>query len=145
MGSNSASATSSAAPDEALQDFVLPVQGMTCAACVAHVEKALGTVPGVRAARVNLATESASVAASTIDATRLRSAIEAAGYEVPTERTLLDVEGMTCASFAANSPVAGPTAPSRYRCRRVPRIAWALSYRMVTRAPNIKRHRGFRP
>ncbi|HTT11681.1 MAG TPA: heavy metal translocating P-type ATPase [Burkholderiaceae bacterium] len=102
MGSNSASAISSAASEEALQSFVLPVQGMTCAACVAHVEKALGTVPGVRAARVNLATESASVAATTVDAARLRSAVEAAGYAVPTERVLLDIEGMTCASCVAH-------------------------------------------
>ena len=41
MGSNSASAISSAASKASPQRFVLPVQGMTCAACVAHVEKAL--------------------------------------------------------------------------------------------------------
>src|SRR5512134_2090636 len=82
--------------------FVLPVQGMTCASCVAHVEKALATVPGVRAAAVNLATESASIEAPSIDAARLRAAVEDAGYGVPTERTQLDIEGMTCASCVAH-------------------------------------------
>jgi copper ion binding protein len=41
----------------------LHVQGMTCASCVARVEKALMTVPGVTAASVNLATEKATVRA----------------------------------------------------------------------------------
>ena len=38
------------------QTLTLPVAGMTCASCVARVEKALKKVPGVTAARVNLAT-----------------------------------------------------------------------------------------
>jgi Cu+-exporting ATPase len=75
---------------------------MTCAACVAHVEKALAAVPGVSAATVNLATESAAVATASVDAGRLRSAVEQAGYEVPTTRTQLAVEGMTCASCVAH-------------------------------------------
>jgi len=32
------------------------VSGMTCAACVRHVEKALASMPGVSAVSVNLAT-----------------------------------------------------------------------------------------
>ncbi|HMN58130.1 MAG TPA: heavy metal translocating P-type ATPase, partial [Ottowia sp.] len=39
----------------------LGVGGMTCASCVARVEKALAKVPGVQQAAVNLATESARV------------------------------------------------------------------------------------
>ena len=38
----------------------LQLAGMTCASCVARVEKALTAVPGVRQASVNLATEKAS-------------------------------------------------------------------------------------
>jgi len=37
----------------------LPVEGMTCAACVGHVENALRGVPGVVEASVNLGTEKA--------------------------------------------------------------------------------------
>jgi Cu+-exporting ATPase len=102
MESSSASAILSAARNDTPPRFVLPVQGMTCAACVAHVEKALAAVPGVRAASVNLANESASVSASAIDAGRLRTAVEQAGYEVPTERMQLNIEGMTCASCVAH-------------------------------------------
>ena len=39
----------------------LPIEGMTCAACVGHVERALAKVDGVVAVNVNLATERASV------------------------------------------------------------------------------------
>ena len=38
-----------------------PVEGMTCASCVRRVEKAISAVPGVSAANVNLATETADV------------------------------------------------------------------------------------
>ncbi|CAN5879433.1 heavy metal translocating P-type ATPase [soil metagenome] len=61
---------------------------MTCASCVSRVEKALGQVPGVSSASVNLATESARVVASSslptglgeLDAL-LRRAVRSAGYE----------------------------------------------------------------
>ena len=39
----------------------LAVEGMTCASCIGRVEKVLATVPGVSAAAVNLATETATV------------------------------------------------------------------------------------
>jgi len=59
----------------------LAVSGMTCAACVRRVERALGKVPGVETAAVNLATEQAIVTLSgqaTIN--DLISAVDAAGY-----------------------------------------------------------------
>ncbi len=59
---------------------LLSIEGMTCASCVARVEKALQKVPGVSAATVNLATEKASVhGAAALDA--LVAAVRAAGYE----------------------------------------------------------------
>ncbi|HCN88268.1 MAG TPA: hypothetical protein DIT28_03705, partial [Oxalobacteraceae bacterium] len=45
-------------------DFTFNVSGMTCASCVARVEKALKNVPGVTQASVNLATEKAQVKAT---------------------------------------------------------------------------------
>jgi Cu+-exporting ATPase len=81
--------------------LVLPVRGMSCASCVAHVEKALAAVPGVASASVNLATESAAVEMTTPDARALRAAVDAAGYEVPAQRVALAIEGMTCASCVA--------------------------------------------
>ena len=65
----------------------LGIGGMTCASCVARVEKALKKVPGVQDVSVNLATESArvTVAPDAGDAAAmepvLRRAVRDAGYE----------------------------------------------------------------
>ncbi|WP_085314930.1 heavy metal translocating P-type ATPase [Derxia lacustris] len=58
------------------------VDGMTCASCVARVEKALARVPGVLSAEVNLATETATLrlAGQSDDDAALAAAIERAGY-----------------------------------------------------------------
>ena len=62
---------------------VLDVEGMTCAACVGHVEKALRAAPGVIDATVNLVTREATVrfdpAVASVDA--LCAAVDDAGYE----------------------------------------------------------------
>ncbi|MFL5200482.1 MAG: heavy metal translocating P-type ATPase [Microvirga sp.] len=67
----------------------LKIDGMTCASCVNRVEKALGRVPGVENASVNLATERASIRylgnADIVD--RLIGAVEQTGYEAkPVQR-----------------------------------------------------------
>jgi len=63
-----------------MNNTVLNIDGMTCASCVARVEKALRAVPGVSGASVNLATEKASVQGEAApDA--LAAAVRAAGYE----------------------------------------------------------------
>jgi Cu+-exporting ATPase len=60
----------------------LPIEGMTCASCVARVERALKAVPGVASAEVNLATETASVALAEGAAPEsLVAAVRDAGYE----------------------------------------------------------------
>lgn len=59
------------------------VGGMTCAACVRRVERAIAREPGVVSASVNLATGKASVEylPDAIDAGRIRAAIAQAGYQ----------------------------------------------------------------
>ena len=82
----------------------LGVGGMTCASCVARVEKALQKVPGVDSAAVNLATESARVH-FVGDAGELgpllRRAVRDAGYEPrAAEAALSEGEGGPWAGFA---------------------------------------------
>lgn len=82
-------------------NITLPIEGMTCASCVFHVEKALSKVDGVDSVSVNLATERADIHASgSVDRAALVKAVKDAGYEVPASAnaTELAVEGMTCAS-----------------------------------------------
>lgn len=71
--------------NEQMERIELPVEGMSCASCVARVEKALTGVKGVVSASVNLAAEKAfieydSKAAQLKD---LKIAVENAGYSVP--------------------------------------------------------------
>ena len=55
------------------------VSGMTCAACQAHVEKAVSKVPGVKQVTVSLLTNSMSVEGD-VPAKDVVSAVEKAGY-----------------------------------------------------------------
>ena len=70
------------------------IGGMTCASCVARVEKALKKVPGVRDATVNLATESARVVFEPSDQmeARLRRAVRDAGYEPVAANAAIDAQ-----------------------------------------------------
>ena len=83
-----------------LTGFSLQVQRMTCASCVARVEKALARVPGVAQSTVNVATARADVRAdpSRVSARHLVEAIRTAGYDVEPASLSLDVSGLTCAS-----------------------------------------------
>ena len=86
--------------DTSEQTLDLGIGGMTCASCVARVEKALKKVPGVQNANVNLATESARVtyAGGEDMAPALRRAVRDAGYEP------------RAADAALDAPDAGPWA-----------------------------------
>ena len=114
MNASSPNAPSPIQPER--RSLTFKIGGMTCASCVARVEKALQKVPGVESVSVNLATEKARVEIqadadiATLSAA-LTAAIGKAGYEAlespahppPSppqsgEALALDVDGMTCAS-----------------------------------------------
>lgn len=79
------------------------VEGMTCANCVARVERVLKKLPGVDEATVNLATEKASVDfdEAQVAAPELFAEVEKAGYQPVAERADIAVGGMTCAACVA--------------------------------------------
>ncbi len=83
-----------------IKQVTLPIEGMTCAACVMHVEGGLKEVPGVEQATVNLANERATVRfdpdKTTVD--RMVAAVRDVGYDVVTDKITLPIGGMTCAS-----------------------------------------------
>ena len=94
--------TAPQAPASSAVKLRIPIAGMTCASCVARVEKALRAVPGVRDAAVNLATESAAVAVDpAVQPSDLEQAVVDAGYEVPRQEVDLAIGGMTCGSCVA--------------------------------------------
>jgi Cu+-exporting ATPase len=95
----------------------LPVVGMTCANCAAAVERALlKKTPGVTAASVNLATESAWINfdPELTDLATIAAAVERAGYKLalPLEAAGPGEPGLTEGEAAARaaggrSPVGG--------------------------------------
>ena len=89
----------------------LSVKGMTCAACVTRVEKAIAKVPGVQQASVNLALEQARVQwaadgapASPEQLAQVMRAVRNAGYE-PHVATASDLTG-TVSPWEGFAPVA---------------------------------------
>jgi Cu+-exporting ATPase len=89
-------------PSPAAARLVLPVSGMSCAACAGRVEKALAASSGVASASVNLAAEQVAIGydPGATGPGALAAAIVKAGYGVPEERVSLTVTGMTCAACA---------------------------------------------
>ena len=87
------------------------IGGMTCASCVARVERAIAKLPGVESVSVNLATESARVTWAASQAAedeqtqqaRLRRAVRDAGYEPLAAEHL---EQAPAGAWAGFSPVA---------------------------------------
>lgn len=83
----------------ALKQLELPIEGMTCTACAARIEKNLNKLPGVRAV-VNFANEKARVEfddTATPPEELIRS-IEKAGFHVAPQSVQLQISGMTCAA-----------------------------------------------
>jgi Cu+-exporting ATPase len=76
--------TTHPSPTSTTVDVTISVTGMTCASCVNRVERAIGKVPGVELAAVNLATERATVSydPGQTRVADIAAAVERAGYGV---------------------------------------------------------------
>ena len=77
--------------------LIIPVSGMTCAACVHHVGEAIRTVPGVSNVSINLATARATVsldggAVTDPPLDELARAVADAGYRLDTDATNSEVD-----------------------------------------------------
>ncbi|NLH09085.1 MAG: copper-translocating P-type ATPase [Chloroflexi bacterium] len=81
----------------------LPITGMTCANCVATVEKGLRKLEGVEDVQVNLATERATIKFNPelLNEQDLIERIRLTGYDVPIAEAELAITGMTCANCVA--------------------------------------------
>jgi Cu+-exporting ATPase len=84
------------------KQITMPVMGMTCANCVATVERSAKKVEGVNQAMVKFGTERVTVTYDPAK-TSLQPVIDRiarAGYEVPVATLELPITGMTCANCA---------------------------------------------
>jgi Cu+-exporting ATPase len=86
--------------EENLKKVEFPVTGMSCASCVARVEKGLSKMEGIADVKVNFASEKATV---TFDPTHVHlgdliGTVKDLGYEAGMEKVTLPIHGMSCAS-----------------------------------------------
>ena len=84
-------------------NVTLPVTGMSCANCAMNIERALNKVPGIKEARVNFASEEATIVfdGAKVQVKDVVDKIQDAGFGVATARVELPITGMTCANCAA--------------------------------------------
>ncbi len=82
MRSKSAPAPAKAASSIKPVSLTIPIEGMSCASCVAKIEHGLSAVPGVSRAAVNLATEQATVEyqPGVTDPAAIQETIRSLGY-----------------------------------------------------------------
>ncbi len=83
------------------QEVRIGVDGMTCASCVARVERAIAQQTGVDSATVNLASGAAIVRYDQTTIPALLETVRGVGYEPVVESVRLGVGDMTCASCVA--------------------------------------------
>jgi len=107
--------------DQAVENKVdLKITGMSCAACAARIEKKLNSLPGVKKANVNLATEKATVEynAAEIKISEMIKAVQTLGYEAEKaaemvydrekeqrEREIKALRNLVIISFILSSPL----------------------------------------
>jgi Cu+-exporting ATPase len=86
------------------KEITLGVSGMTCSACALNIEKILKKKEGVASVAVNLELGRAKVSfePSLISPKEIGEAIESIGYKVEKDKVTLNLQGMSCASCAAN-------------------------------------------
>ncbi|MCW9035289.1 MAG: heavy metal translocating P-type ATPase [Rhodospirillales bacterium] len=83
-----------------VQTVILPVKGMTCAACSGRIEKVVGRLSGITEIIVNLAAEQAKVSFNSEELTTsdVVQSIEKTGFSVPPQKHMITIKGMTCAA-----------------------------------------------
>jgi cation transport ATPase len=68
-----------------LSTLEIPIQGMDCADCTRHVQRAIASLPGVDSVEVYLTTEKAVIRhrPGELELSTIRKAVSQAGYSVP--------------------------------------------------------------
>ncbi len=83
-----------------LTRITIAIDGMSCAACVSRVERAIRETAGVESAVVNLATNEATIAFddALCSLQKIITSLESAGYPIPIDTITFLIDGMSCAA-----------------------------------------------
>ncbi|MDR1619084.1 MAG: heavy metal translocating P-type ATPase [Clostridiales bacterium] len=89
-----------------MENRILSIRGMTCAACAQRIERTVRKLTGISQANVNIASEKLFVEydAAVLDLPSIKEAITKIGYEVvektDSQKVTIPIGGMTCAACA---------------------------------------------
>jgi Cu+-exporting ATPase len=119
------------------KSLTLPVTGMTCANCVATVERSVRKLDGVQEANVNFASEKLSLVYddSLLKTGDIVARIRKAGYDVPEQTVDLAITGMDCANCALHVE----RALSKVEGVLKVNVNFASEHAIVTLAPGVTR------
>ncbi len=95
----------------AADSTTLEIRGMTCASCVARLEKVLRKVPGVLEASVNLATEKVRITSLGVPMAVLIAAVQRAGFDAAPESSRAEASPSSSV-FSVSLPPWWPVAAS---------------------------------
>ena len=106
------------------------VTGMTCAACQARVEKAVGKLPGVKEVSVSLLTNSMAVEGDVREADVIR-AVEDAGYGATSKNTAEPKENNEKHSASARLAAEEEALKDHETPNRVRRLVWSIGFLLI--------------
>ena len=139
-------------PNALERTMTIPISGMTCAACVTHVESALKELPNVSAVSVNLASEKAILKSDFIlpEVLQIESALDRAGYGLETVTSTIAIEGMTCAACVSHietaiKKIGGVTDASVSLASEKAKIDYISSHATAIQIRNAIENAGYTP
>jgi P-type Cu+ transporter len=93
-----------AAADKHKRTITVPIEGVSCAGCIARVESTLRSIHGVFDATANLATRQATFSYDPhqVALEQVADQLRMAGYPPVTEETRIEITGMHCSSCVLN-------------------------------------------
>ena len=106
------------------------VTGMTCAACQARVEKAVGKLPGVKEVSVSLLTNSMGVEGDVSEADVIR-AVEEAGYGARPKNAAVSKKNEKKHSVSAKLAAEEEALKDHETPRLVKRLAWSIGFLLL--------------
>ncbi len=87
-----------------MRSTTVPLDGISCAGCIARVESVLSAIVGVSSATANLATRQATFSydPARVSLGHIAHQLQTAGYPMRLQETHIDISGMHCASCVLN-------------------------------------------
>jgi Cu+-exporting ATPase len=119
-----------------MAQLTVNIQGMSCAACAARIEKGVQAMPGVVAAGVNfaLARLNADYDPALVTPEAIIAKIRDLGYDVALDRLDFAIDGMSCAACAARVEKAARQVPGVLAAN----VNFALGRLTVEAGPDLK-------